>query len=153
MNRLLRRLARHEGFTLAELLIVVAVVGILLAIAVPPYLGFTKKASDTAGAANARSTSVTRLARRRSEAPLRPHRAGLRPPRRPTPGSTARIDLPERHASDRTGQPTTAPGDVTTQPGPGRVRVQRPAPLPSHGRGPFTDRGYDAHRRRRYKEE
>jgi prepilin-type N-terminal cleavage/methylation domain-containing protein len=55
LSRLQSRLQREEGFTLIELLVVLVIIAVLLAIAVPSYLGFKDRAERRAAGSNVRA--------------------------------------------------------------------------------------------------
>lgn len=55
MKWMRERLSRDEGFTLIELMVVVLIIAILIAIAIPSFIGFRKNAQDRSVQSDLRS--------------------------------------------------------------------------------------------------
>lgn len=58
MRRPIRRLGEDHGFTLVELVVVVLVIGILIAVAIPTYLGARNRSYNRAAQSDLRSALV-----------------------------------------------------------------------------------------------
>ena len=57
-----KRLAGSEGFTLIELMVVVMIIAVLIAIAIPSFLGFRKSAQDRAAQSDIRNVLLSEKA-------------------------------------------------------------------------------------------
>jgi type IV pilus assembly protein PilA len=57
-----RRLAGSEGFTLIELMVVVMIIAVLIAIAIPSFLGFRKSAQDRSAQSEIRNVLLSEKA-------------------------------------------------------------------------------------------
>ena len=59
----------NKGFTLAEMLIVVAIIAVLIAIAIPTFVGQLEKARETADASNIRAAYSEAVSKHLMETP------------------------------------------------------------------------------------
>ena len=62
MTKAIRRLGRDEGFTLIELMVVVMIIAVLIAIAIPSFLGFRRSAQDRSAQSEIRSVLLAEKA-------------------------------------------------------------------------------------------
>jgi len=62
MRWMRERLDKEEGFTLIELMVVVLIIAVLVAIAIPSFLGFRNRAQDRSAQADLRNTLLAEKA-------------------------------------------------------------------------------------------
>ncbi len=76
MNKMMRRMREKKGFTLAELLIVVAIIAVLVAIAIPVFTNQLEKSREATDAANIRA-AYAEIAASSLTDPDTPHEATI----------------------------------------------------------------------------